>query len=93
MFREPSAGLAVSTLPNATQDAILDPFSVYDKGEKLLRQELGALAAWHLVNIARAYGLTDEPAAVLDALPAARLIEIIVQGVRSRAGVPRGRSR
>jgi len=93
MFHEPSPGLAVSTLPNATQDAILDPFSVYEKGEKLLRQELGALAAWHLVNIARAYDLSDEPAAVLNALPAARLIEIIVRGVRSQAGVQRRRSR
>ena len=91
MFDEPSRGITVSTLPNATQDAILDPFSVYEKGEKLLRQELGALATWHLVNIARAYELSDEPAAVLNALPATRLVEIIVQGVRSQAGVQRGR--
>jgi hypothetical protein len=93
MFDEPSRSVAVTTLPNATQDAILDPFSLYEKGEKLLRQELGALASWHLVNIARAYGLSDEPAAILNALPAAPLVEIIVRGVRSRAGVPRRRSR
>jgi len=91
MFDEPSQAVKVTTLPNATQDAILDPFSVYEKGEKLLRQELGALAAWHLVNIVRAYELTDEPAAVLNALPAARLVEVIVRGVRSRAGVQRTR--
>ena len=91
MFGEPSKAVKVTTLPNATQDAILDPFSVYEKGEKLLRQELSALAAWHLVNIVRAYELTDEPAAVLNALPAARLVEVIVRGVRSRAGVQRTR--
>jgi hypothetical protein len=91
MFGEPSKAVKVTTLPNATQDAILDPFSVYEKGEKLLRQELGALAAWHLVNIVRAYELSDEPAAALNALPAARLVEVIVRGVRSRAGVQRTR--
>jgi hypothetical protein len=91
MFDQPSPGLAVSTLQNATQDAILDPFSVYDKGERLLRQELSALAAWHLVNIVRAYDLSDEPPAVLNALSDAQLVEIIVRGVRSRAGVQRSR--
>jgi hypothetical protein len=48
---------------------------------------LSALAAWHLVNIALAYGLSDEPAPVLNALPAPQLVELIVAGVRSRADV------
>jgi len=64
--------------------AVLNPFSVYDKGERLLRQELGALSARHLVNITTAYQLSDEPVSVLNRLPAAHLIEIIVTGVRQQ---------
>jgi len=84
VFKRP-ADVTFTTVPAAGQDAVLDPFSVYEKGEKLLRQELGALAAWHLVNIAVAYRLTDESVSVLNALPAAQLVELIVAGVRSRA--------
>jgi len=85
VFDGPAADVTFTTVPAAGQDAVLDPFSVYEKGEKLLRQELGALAAWHLVNIAVAYRLTDESVAVLNALPAAQLVDLIVDGVRSRA--------
>ncbi|HSK75479.1 MAG TPA: hypothetical protein VLQ45_03405 [Thermoanaerobaculia bacterium] len=63
--------------------AVLDPFSVYVKGEELLRQELGALSAWHLKNIIRAYGLTDLTEAELERLPQADLIESIVLAVRT----------
>ena len=63
-------------------DAVLDPFSVYNKGETVLRQELSALSAWHLVNIIRAYELTDEPIGALNAMPPAALIETIVAAVR-----------
>jgi hypothetical protein len=73
--------------PAPRVEAILDPFSVFEKGETLLRRELGALATWHLVNIVVAYQLSDEPMPVLNALPAAALVEIIVVGVRSRAKV------
>jgi hypothetical protein len=66
-------------------EAILDPFSVFEKGETLLRQELSALATWHLVNIILAYQLSEEPMSVLGALPAAPLIEVIVGAVRSRS--------
>src|SRR5437870_10789933 len=38
--------------------SVLDPFSVYEKGEALLRKQLGALSSWHLVNIAVAYELS-----------------------------------
>jgi hypothetical protein len=86
MFGASSHCVAVTTVPNARQDAILDPFAIYKRGEKLLRQELSALAAWHLVNIARAYGLRGESAAPLNARPAAQLVELIVRGVRSRSG-------
>jgi hypothetical protein len=62
--------------------AVLDPFSVYEKGEALLRKQLGALSAWHLVNIAVSYELTSRSRAALARLPAAALVEIIVSGVR-----------
>src|SRR6185436_5295141 len=45
----------------ASAESVLDPFSVYEKGEALLRRQLGALSAWHLVNIINAYGLSAEP--------------------------------
>ena len=76
--------------PAPRVDAILDPFSVFEKGETILRKELGALAPWHLVNIAVAYQLSEEPMSVLNALPAAPLIEMIVAGVRSRSNVTGG---
>jgi hypothetical protein len=84
MFNAPAPDVTFTTAPPAGQDAVLDPFSVYEKGEKLLRQELGALAAWHLVNIALAYRLSEEPASELNALSAPQLVELIVAGVRSR---------
>jgi hypothetical protein len=73
--------------PAPRVEAILDPFSVFEKGETLLRRELGALASWHLVNIVVAYQLSDEPMPVLNTLPAAPLVEMIVAGVRSRGKV------
>ena len=66
----------------ATDRAVLDPFSVGAKGETLLRQELGALRAWHLRNIVRAYRLASEDVD-LEMLSAPELIERIVAGVRS----------
>jgi len=70
-----SAGAAVRAR------AILDPFSVYEKGEALLRKELRALSAWHLVNIVVAYGLSGEPVTVLNHLPQGALIDLIVDAV------------
>jgi len=60
--------------------AVLDPFSVGAKGEDLLRRELGALRAWHLRNIVRAYDLAD-PSLDVEALTEAELIELIVAAV------------
>jgi hypothetical protein len=85
--------LAAFERPAARVDAILDPFSVFEKGETILRQELGALATWHLVNIAAAYHLSEEPMSVLNKLPAAPLVEMIVAGVRSRPRVSGGAAR
>ena len=65
---------------------MLDPFLVYEKSEALLRKQLGALSAWHLVNIIRDYDLTDDDPALSNRLPAAELVELIVAGVESRVG-------
>ena len=73
--------VVVSTPRPAHVDAVLDPFSVYEKGEVLLRKELGALSPWHLVNIIRAYHLSAEPVDVLNRMPGAALVDIIVDGV------------
>ena len=64
--------------------AVLDPFSVYAKGEDLLRQELSALSPWHLRNIIRAYDLASSPSIDLETLTAEELSGIIVLGVRAR---------
>jgi hypothetical protein len=68
--------------------SVLDPFSVYQKGEALLRRQLGALSAWHLVNIILAYDLSEQPVEMLNMMPAAALIDIIVSTVSERAQVP-----
>ena len=61
---------------------MLNPFSLYRKGESLLRRQLGALSSWHLVNIIDTHGLSEENLTVLNAMPPASLIEVIVDGVR-----------
>jgi hypothetical protein len=74
-------GPASAEAPPPTE-SILNPFSVYRKGEVLLRNQLAALSPWHLVNIAQAHRLTDADNATLNRLSAAALIELIVTGVR-----------
>jgi hypothetical protein len=80
-FDEPAPDL-VAEPPAA--DSILNPFSVYRKGEALLRSQLGAFSVWHLVNIVRDHQLSDLSAATLNAMTAADLIELIVTAVRLR---------
>ena len=72
----------------ALPEAILDPFSVYRKGEELLRRQLSALSGWHVVNIIRAYRLSDLTPPELNALTRAALIEIVVDGVRASVLTP-----
>ena len=84
------AGPAESTVvtpADAAPTSILDPFSVYEKGEALLRRQLAALSAWHLVNIALEYELTDLDVETLNRLPATELIELIVNSVRQELGI------
>jgi hypothetical protein len=70
------------------QEAILNPFSVYQKGEQLLRRQLTAFSSWHLVNIIRAHQLDTRGRDPERMLPS-DLIELIVSEVR-RAFAPRG---
>ena len=62
---------------------VLDPFSVYAKGDDLLRQQLSALSPWHLRSIIRAYDLASEEV-LLEALTGAELSALILTGVRAR---------
>ena len=66
-----------------------NPFSVFRKGESLLRRQLLALSGWHLVNIIEAYDLSEQRTQDLEATPASVLAELIVAAVRERtaAGV------
>jgi hypothetical protein len=81
IFSEPSPA-TMPPLPLG-RESVLDPFSVYQKGETLLRKQLGALSAWHLVNIAVEFELTDLPADALNEMSSPELIELIVGAVRT----------
>lgn len=70
-------------------ESILDPFSVYRKGESLLRRQLSAMSAWHLVNIVTAYNLSDADPALLQAQGAADLVELIIGAVRGETRLAR----
>jgi hypothetical protein len=74
-IRSPAPGVAPPR-------AVLDPFSVYRRGEAWLRRQLSALAAWHLINIIRRHELSVENSAALDARTPAQLIELIIDAVR-----------
>lgn len=69
--------------------SVLNPHSVYRKGEALLRRQLASLSGWHLVNIIRDYELYGHNEAALESMEPHRLVEIIIDGVRS-APVSRG---
>jgi hypothetical protein len=85
VFARPASS-TVPTSADVAPTSILNPFSVYEKGEALLRKQLSALSAWHLVNIAREYELTDLPVETLNAMPGAELVDLIVAGVRAETG-------
>lgn len=74
-------------IPTAPE-GILNPFSVYRKGETLLRRQLAALSPWHLVNIILANELSALPTDVLNVMDAPELIELIVTGVRAQTETP-----
>jgi hypothetical protein len=81
-FFNAPAGEFVAAQAQPRVPAILDPFSVYEKGESLLRQEPGTLSVRHLINIVGAYQLSAQPPAALDRLAQPALIDLIVSAVR-----------
>lgn len=85
MFNGPAPEVVTARVPQPKVHAVLDPFSVYEKGESLLRKELAALSSWHLVNIILAYGLSDSTEAALARLSQADLIELIISAVREHS--------
>ena len=74
-----------------TTPSVLNPFSVYRKGEDLLRRQLAAFSGWHLINIIRHYGLSEQSDRQLGALSDAALIELIVAAVRLEHDTPAAR--
>jgi hypothetical protein len=72
----------IETAP--ARESVLNPFSVYRKGESLLRSQLSALSGWHLVNIIEAYRLSEQTTAELESTPSGVLVELIVAAVRER---------
>jgi hypothetical protein len=89
---EPSIFLGPAARPpivEAGVGRVLDPFPVYERGEQLLRQCLGGLSVWHLVDIIKVHELAPDGSPMLNGLSGADLIEIIVSGVRAHR--PRGR--
>ncbi len=77
-------GPAAESHQSSTPESILNPFSVYRKGETHLRRQLAALSPWHLVNIIVARDLSDLSTDRLNEMEAPDLIEIIVSGVRAQ---------
>jgi hypothetical protein len=65
-------------------EPVLDPFSVYARGEDRLRRQLAALSARHLRDIVVGYELADPADIDLDALTGPELIELIAGAVRER---------
>ena len=66
----------------ARGDAVLNPFSVYEKSPTLLAQELSALRAWHLRQILTEYRLIDHADPRLETLTEPELGTLILQRVR-----------
>jgi hypothetical protein len=69
----------------AEAEPVLDPFSVYAKGEDLLRRQLGALSPRHLRAIIIGYDLVDSTGVDLNRLTGPELSALIVAAVRRDA--------
>jgi hypothetical protein len=77
---------AVGGRPKIRPHGVLNPFEVYAQGEDVLREELGALDEGHLRNIIREHGLVQEEEVDLLSMQQVALADLIVAGVRRRAG-------
>jgi hypothetical protein len=80
IFDNPAPASVTATEPERI--SAVDPFSLYEKGEMLLRQELGALATWRLLNLVEVYGLSARPVEELSRLSREALFNLIVAGVK-----------
>jgi hypothetical protein len=78
----PPADLHAAEVPE--MEPVLNPFSVYAKGEDLLRRQLGALSPRHLRAIIVGYDLADPADIDLGACTPAELVAFIIVGVRDR---------
>ena len=90
-YEEPAPSVVTpprAAVPPPSRESVLDPFSVYHKGERVLLQQLQALASWHLINIIRAYALSDADEVTLEAMPHPELASLIVAAVRARSEAP-----
>jgi hypothetical protein len=92
----PSRPILPSHVPSDAEGrghAVLNPFSVYEKGEAFLRRQLGALSGWHLLNIIRDYELDSRRLAAFAGRTRASLIDTIVAAVAASASSRPGRAR
>jgi hypothetical protein len=84
VYDEPApAEIPAGTVSHETTP-VLNPFSVYAKGEDLLRRQLGALSRRHLRAIITGYELVDETDVDVEAASLRALVELIVAAVRVR---------
>lgn len=81
VFDSPAPG---GPVPGATADAVLDPFALYAKSERLLRRQLTAFSSWHLVNIVNVYRIPT--ATDPNRMEPSELVDAIVAAARERAG-------
>jgi hypothetical protein len=84
VYDEPAPAVIRAVELPPEPEPVLNPFSVFAKGEDLLRQQLAALSPRHLRAIIVGYDLADLADVDLDALTDQELIEIIVVEVRGR---------
>jgi hypothetical protein len=84
VYDEPAPPKQPVIVPARETATVLNPFSVYAKGEDLLRRQVAALPPWHLRAIIIGYEFADPADVDLDALTTVELIELIVAGVRTR---------
>jgi hypothetical protein len=81
-FETPAPDFVTAPEAVSPTPAVMNPFSVYQKGEQLLRRQLAALSSWHLLNIIRAYDLSAQEPTILQQMSSTALIELIVAAVR-----------
>ena len=82
---EPTAEAEAAITDDAAEPRpVLNPFSVYGRGETMLRRQLAALSPRHLRAIATGYDLADPADIDLEALTAPELIDLITTAVRAR---------